>query len=63
MLSKMYAFCVYDILKKETVGLDSVYEDYILKLVGKKGLNALRYHRLIEACGVVNGRQLYAISR
>lgn len=42
-------------------GLDAVYEDYIIKLVGIHGLGALKKHGHIELCGIVNGRTLYAI--
>ena len=52
---------VYNIVKMETEGLDSVYKDYILRLVGVFGFNALYGHKLIESCGVVNGRQLYVL--
>ena len=47
-----YAEHVYEIVKLETEGLDSIYRDYILELVGVFGLNAL---------GVVNGRPLYVL--
>lgn len=52
---------VYDIIRKDTENLDSVYEDYIVHMVGISGLNALLEHGLLESCGVVNGRQLYVI--
>lgn len=56
-----YTNYIYEIIKEEAEGLDAVYEDYIISLVGHKGLNALVDARLLETCGVVNGRQLYAI--
>lgn len=52
---------VYDIVKMETDGMDAVYKDYIIQQVGVFGLNALLEHKLIEGCGVVNGRQLYVL--
>lgn len=56
-----YADHVYDIIKKNSEGLDSIYEDYILALVGVMGLDALKTGRYLETCGVVNGRQLYVL--
>ena len=57
----LYAEYVQDIIKDHTVGFDSVYEDYILELVGSEGLRALKDFKLIEGCGVVNLRQLYVL--
>lgn len=56
-----YVDLVYDVIRMETKGLDSFYKDYILSLVGVYGLNALITHKLVETCGVVNGRQLYTL--
>lgn len=58
---KTYADYVYDIVKLESYGLDAVYRDFIVNIVGVFGLNALLEHKLIEGCGVVNGRKLYAL--
>lgn len=52
---------VYEVVKKECSDFDAVYEDYILELVGVDGLSILKENRLIETCGVVNGRQLYVV--
>lgn len=41
--------------------LDSIYEDYIIYLVGYEGLYILREHQLLESCGVINGRKLYVL--
>lgn len=60
-MSTRYANICLLILKSATdEKLDAVYEDYIIKLVGEHGLSALLKHRLIEPCGIVNGRNLYA---
>lgn len=56
-----YASYVYIIVRNETQGLDSIYEDYIIKLVGLHGLNALIEAGFLETCGVVNGRPLYVL--
>lgn len=60
-MSVDYTDKVYDIVKNESIGMDAIYEDYIIHLVGILGLNLLREHRLVESCGMVNGRTLYAL--
>ena len=52
---------VYETVRFETLGLDSIYKDYIINLVGITGLNALIEHKLVEGCGIVNGRKLYVL--
>ena len=59
----MSANQIYNIVKNECDGLDAIYEDYIVSLVGLYGLLILKGHNLLEACGVVNGRQLYALCK
>ena len=58
---KTYADYVYEIVKHELDGFEAIYEDYIINIVGHAGLTELRSNNLLEACGVVEGRQLYAI--
>ena len=57
----MYAYCVYEVLKKDCEGMDAIYEDYIIQQVGVKGLEALIKDRRVESCGVINGRRLYVL--
>ena len=52
---------VYETVKNESQGLDSIYRDYIISLVGVMGLNALIEHKLVEGCGIINGRKLYVL--
>lgn len=52
---------IYTIVKNECEGLDAIYEDYIINLVGLYGLLLLKGNKLLETCGVVNGRQLYVL--
>lgn len=52
---------VYDTVKLESEGLDSIYRDYIINLVGVMGLNALIEYKLVEGCGIINGRKLYVL--
>lgn len=40
---------------------DAIYEDAIIEICGEEGLMTLRESRLIEGCGIINGRKLYAI--
>ena len=56
-----YADYCYQILKSDPNELDAMYEDYIIHLIGVAGLTELRGNRLLETCGIVNGRQLYTL--
>lgn len=56
-----YVDYVYNIVKNDTEGLDAIYKDYILQMVGVYGFNALLGNDLLEGCGSVNGRALYAL--
>lgn len=58
---KKYADYVYEILKNESRNLDALYQDYILELVGVMGMDALIENKLVESCGVINGRRLYTL--
>ena len=56
-----YADYCYEILKLDAKGLDAMYEDYIIHVIGVAGLTELRTNGLLEPCGIVLGRQLYAL--
>lgn len=56
-----YVDYVYDIVRLDCLEMDAIYADYIKQMVGVYGFNALLEHKLIESCGVVNGRQLYVL--
>ena len=58
---RIYTRLVYEIIKDESTGLDSIYEDYVQHCVGIYGLNVLLKAKLIESCGVVNNRKLYTL--
>lgn len=58
-----YADYVYDIVRLDCLEMDAIYGDYIKQMVGVYGLNALIEHKLVESCGVVNGRQLYVLCK
>lgn len=60
-LTTMYVDYVYDIVRLDCEGMDSIYKDYIIQMVGVYGLNALIEHKLVESCGVINGRRLYVL--
>ena len=57
----MNADQVYEVVKEVFNDLDAIYEDYLIYLVGFEGFYILIENRLLETCGVVNGRQLYAL--
>lgn len=56
-----YVDYVYDVVKDSCKGMDAIYADHIVELVGTSGLNELVSNRLIESCGVLYGRKLYAL--
>lgn len=49
------------LLKTAYPKADAIYEDAIIDICGREGLLSLRENRLIELCGVLEGRRLYAI--
>jgi hypothetical protein len=59
--NKEFVDYVYDIVRLDCAGLDSIYKDYILQMVGVYGFNALLEHKLLESCGVINGRRLFVL--
>ena len=52
---------VYEIVKNEGRNWDALYQDFILEMVGVMGMDALLENKLLETCGVVNGRQLFVL--
>lgn len=56
-----YVDYVYDIVRLDCEDMDAIYKDYIVQMVGVYGFNALYEERLIEGCGVINGRYLYTL--
>lgn len=56
-----YVDMVYDIVKLDCESMDAIYKDYIIQMVGVYGFNALHENKLIESCGVMNGRYLYVL--
>ena len=61
IIMNKYVDYVQDIVRLDCEGMDSIYGDYIKQMVGVYGLNALRQNKLVESCGVINGRQLYVL--
>lgn len=57
----MYVDYVYDIVRLDCEGMDAIYKDYIIQMVGVYGFNALYHNKLIEGCGEINGRQLFTL--
>ena len=58
---KEYLDYIYTVVKLESSGMDAIYKDYIIELVGKFGFSALYVNRLLEPCGSVNARELYVL--
>lgn len=56
-----YVEHVYEIVRRNSEGMDSIYSDYIKQIVGETGLDALLKNKYLESCGVINGRQLYVL--
>lgn len=58
---EMYAANCADLLQEAYPQADAIYEDVIIDLVGEAGLMALRETRMVESCGSIYGRKLYAL--
>ena len=56
-----YLDYVYNIIFLDTMDMDCVYKDYILRAVGTYGFNILYRAGLLEGCGSVNGRELFVL--
>ena len=56
-----YLETIYNIVEAEAEGMDAIYGDFIEHLIGNTGLLALLDAKLLEGCGVVNGRRLYVL--
>jgi hypothetical protein len=63
-LYKMHQYVdrVYFAIARECQGLDAIYEDYIIRLVGEIGFEVLRDKKCLTTCGSVNGRTLYTLN-
>ena len=61
MKKQIYALTVYLMVMEEFADLDAIYEDALIHLVGVRGVESLKENKLLGACGVVNGRQLYKL--
>lgn len=57
----MYVDYVYEIVSIDCKDLDAIYKDYIITIVGEYGFEALVDNKLLESCGIVNGRMLYTL--
>jgi hypothetical protein len=53
----------YELIKAECKGLSTIYEDAIIQLVGRRGLNLLTENNLITDCGPYHGRQMYVLHK
>lgn len=48
-------------LQSEAQGMDAIYEDYIISVIGEEGFEILREKKYLNTCGSVNGRNLYTL--
>lgn len=53
---------LHEVMQGCVRGMDAVYEDYVIYLVGREGFDILRNQRLLESCGSINGRRLYTVA-
>lgn len=56
-----YADQLYFVVKEQFDGLDSIYEDNLIHLIGTHGIYILQENKMLETCGVINDRQLYVL--
>ena len=61
MKKQIYTLTVYLMVMEEFSDLNAIYEDALIHLVGVRGVESLKENKLLESCGVVNGRQLYTL--
>lgn len=59
--SKDRAVYCYSQLRQKYPKMETLYEDVIIRTIGKSGLNILREAHMIETCAMNNGRKLYAL--
>jgi hypothetical protein len=58
---KDYAEYVCKKLQSEVQGLDAIYEDYIIRVIGEEGFELLREKKYLNTCGSIGGRNLYTL--
>lgn len=58
---KQFVDHIYNLVRMDTEDMDAIYGDYIIQMVGTYGFNALYDERLLESCGIINGRALYVL--
>ena len=52
---------LYAIVNGSCRGMDAIYEDYLIRLVGDEGFKVLRNNKLLQTCGSIDGRTLYVL--
>lgn len=53
----------YKLMWCEFSNMDALYEDYIIDMIGRLGLNTLVSAGRLESCGEINGRKLYSLDK
>lgn len=52
---------LHEIIYGYSRGMDAVYEDYVIYLIGQEGFDILRRNKVLESCGSIDGRNLYTV--
>ena len=57
---KLEALTALHILEKSN--FDAYYQDYIVTIVGERAFILLKNFKMLEPCGIINDRKLYALN-
>lgn len=61
LLTKDLVDLFHEIVAGCSRGMDAVYEDYVLYLIGQEGFDMLRENHILESCGSIGDRNLYTV--
>ena len=59
---KTYVEYVYEIIKNKTEGMDTIYKDYIIQIVGVHGFNALHGGKIVRRMRFCQSQRIVCIS-
>lgn len=51
----------HEIIAGYARGMDVVYGDYVIYLIGQEGFDMLRENHILESCGSIEGRDLFTV--
>ena len=52
---------MYEFVKEMCDSYDAIYEDYLIRLIGERGIQTLKDGGLLECCGEIDGRKIYSL--